>query len=149
MQDAHTDRGGGVLQTDREKATLVIEDDGEVAGHTRVTLFGDGLIEDPGVPLPQRTLCRRVDAHGNSFCSGVRELQEDSVKVHRERDYTVGSKNNASSVMRCDGRGVAVPWCVLSTRIVNEFKIRDKVVVEIISDDAKRVFAFSRVTCIK
>src|SRR5947207_2427979 len=68
LQDTHTDRGRGVIQTNREKAALAIEDDGEIAGGALVALLTDGLIEYPGMSLPQSTFCRRVDSQCNSFC---------------------------------------------------------------------------------
>ena len=62
LQDAHADRGCGVVQTDGEKAALVVEDDGQVTGRAFVALLGDGLIEDPGMPLPQGAFGGRTDA---------------------------------------------------------------------------------------
>lgn len=51
LQNAHADRRGGVIQTDGEKAALVIEDHGKVAGVAFAALLGDGLIENPGMSL--------------------------------------------------------------------------------------------------
>src|SRR5258705_3096466 len=72
LQDTHTDRGRGVIQTNREKAALAIEDDGEIARHACVALLSDGLIEYPGMSLSQSTFCRRVDSQCNSFCRRTR-----------------------------------------------------------------------------
>ena len=76
LQNAHADRRGGVVQTDRQKAPLVIEDDGQIAGRARVTLLADGLIENPGMSLPQGAFRRRANAQRDSFRGGSGEVGE-------------------------------------------------------------------------
>ena len=68
LQDAYADRRRGVIQTNGEKAALVIEDNGKVAGRTCMTLPGDGLIEYPRMPLSQSTLRSRSDSQRDPFC---------------------------------------------------------------------------------
>ena len=88
LQDAHTDRRRGIIQTDRQEAALVVKDDSQVAGRAAVTLLGDGLIEDPGMSLPQGALCGRADPQRNSFRRGNGELGEGWGEVHCVEDYT-------------------------------------------------------------
>jgi len=73
MKDPHTDRGMRVIQSDGKEALFAVEDDRQIAGLTGVALAGDGLLEEPGMPLAQGAFRLRGDTHRDALCVRLRQ----------------------------------------------------------------------------
>ena len=66
LQDAHANHRMRIVQPYCQKAIFAVKDDGQIAGPSRVALAGNRSLEQPGMPVPQRTFRRRRHAQGDA-----------------------------------------------------------------------------------
>ncbi len=67
LQDAHADRGIGIVQADGEEPIAAIEDDGQVSGLALMALLANRLIVEPRMALPKLPLRLRADMQRNAL----------------------------------------------------------------------------------